>query len=518
MSTHLCPAQQRALEQLKHVMPMYSVLGLSGRSGAGKTTVLDELHRSTGGERLSMRELLHAQRSRHPLALEETFEQIVEAALQKADAVFVDDLSLLLQVGQAGCGYPRPNFMAAALESLSALAEAGNKKFIFAGDYAPHNLQKKGFVTTIAPFEQADYEFFCRTYLGPDLAQRLDYRKLYRFARNLGGYDLKTVGILLRGEKNLDTDRYIDVLRSFGLTSNVNLGEVQQVTLADLKGIDDIIESLEANVVLPLEQMELAEELRLKPKRGVLLAGPPGTGKTTVGRALAHRLKSKFFLIDGTYISGTSGFYQAIQQVFEEAKHNAPAIIFVDDSDAIFESGEELGLYRYLLTMLDGLESESAGQVCVMMTAMDVGNLPPALIRSGRIELWLEMRLPDEPARSAILDQLLRALPAALGDVQVPPLVAATAGFTGADLKRLVDDGKNLFAYDQVRQLPLRSATDYFLRAVDVVHDNKARYAEAEARARERHPSRPAHFDLGQYFQAMTAGAQLKPAEPGTPF
>jgi len=235
----------------------------------------------------------------------------------------------------------------------------------------------------------------------------------------------------------------------------------------------------------------------------VLLAGPPGTGKTTVGRALAHRLKSKFFLIDGTYISGTHNFYRKVQQVFEEAKHNAPAIIFVDDSDAIFESGEELGLYRYLLTMLDGLESETAGQVCVMMTAMDVANLPPALIRSGRIELWLQMRLPDEQARAAILKQLLATLPAAFGRIQVPLLVEATGGFTGADLKRLVEDGKNLFAYDQVRTLPLQPSTEYFLKAVEIVRDNKTRYAEAEARARQQHPSRPAYFD--RYLQALAA-------------
>jgi SpoVK/Ycf46/Vps4 family AAA+-type ATPase len=154
----------------------------------------------------------------------------------------------------------------------------------------------------LAAFKQDDYTFFCRAYLGADQADRLDYRKVHRFARNLAAYDLKAVGILLRNEPNLTTDRFVEALRSFGLTSNVHLGEVQQVTLADLKGVDDVIKSLEANVVVPLEQMELAEELHLKPKRGVLLVGPPGTGKTTVGRALAHRLKSKFFLIDGTYI------------------------------------------------------------------------------------------------------------------------------------------------------------------------------------------------------------------------
>ena len=88
-----------------------------------------------------------------------------------------------------------------------------------------------------------------------------------------------------------------------------------------------------------------------------------------------------------------------IQRMFEDAKENAPSVIFIDDSDVIFESGQEHGLYRYLLTMLDGLESKSRAHVCVMMTAMDVGNLPPALVRSGRIELWLEMRAPRRSLR-----------------------------------------------------------------------------------------------------------------------
>src|SRR5436309_10324996 len=142
------------------------------------------------------------------------------------------------------------------------------------------------------------------------------------------------------------------------MTSNVDLNEVQAVDLRSLKGLDDVIASLEANVVLPFENDKLATELRIKPKRGVLIIGPPGTGKTTVGRALAHRLKSKFFLIDGTFISGTRDFYDRIRNVVEAAKQNAPSIIFVDDSDVIFETGKEQGLYRYLLTLLDGIETD----------------------------------------------------------------------------------------------------------------------------------------------------------------
>ena len=120
-------------------------------------------------------------------------------------------------------------------------------------------------------------------------------------------------------------------------------------------------------IALPFGNDALARELDWKPKRGVLLAGP-GTGKTTIGRALAHRLQGKFFLIDGTVNAGAGRFYERVDEVFEAAKGNAPSVIF--------------------LTIMDGLESARSGQVCVI-TAMDATALPPALLRSRRGELWL---------------------------------------------------------------------------------------------------------------------------------
>jgi ATP-dependent 26S proteasome regulatory subunit len=303
------------------------------------------------------------------------------------------------------------------------------------------------------------------------------------------------------------TDIFIDYLRSAQLISNVDLGEVQTVSLHDLKGVDDVLRALEANVIMPLEQSELAAELALKPKRGVLLAGPPGTGKTTIGRALAHRLRGKFFLIDGTVIAGTPMFYQQLHGVFEAAMRNAPAVVFIDDSDVIFE-GQDPGLYRYLLTMLDGLESESAGGVCLVLTAMDVGSLPPALVRSGRIELWLETRLPDPSARGAILRDLCEKLPAAMGGVDIEQLANATEQLSGADLKRVVEDGKLLYAFDRARSVQPRQALEYFLEALETVRANKIRYAQAEAAARTRNPTRPAYFDTS-YVHARAEMAEM---------
>jgi SpoVK/Ycf46/Vps4 family AAA+-type ATPase len=131
-----------------------------------------------------------------------------------------------------------------------------------------------------------------------------------------------------------------------------------------------------------------------------------------------------------------------------------------------------------------------------MMTAMDVSALPPALLRSGRVELWLEMKLPDQEARLAILKHHLTPLPAALADLDLDDLAGRTGGCTGADLKRLAEDGKLLLAHDRARELPLRPVTEYFHDAVTTLGENKDRYASADAHARQQRPQRPVYFNV----------------------
>ena len=134
--------------------------------------------------------------------------------------------------------------------------------------------------------------------------------------------------------------------------------------------------------------------------------------------------------------------------------------------------------------MLDGLESESFGRVCVMLTAMDIDHLPPALVRSGRVELWLEMKLADPAARRLILEQRLRDLGQVFPDVKYQLLVERTAGFTGADLKHVVEDAKGLLRFATVSGAPARSPNEFLFEAIDRVAVNKSRYAQAEATMR----------------------------------
>ncbi len=467
--------QQTIASQVQSAFSVGNVCLLQGETGMGKTSILRFIYSLSGGSFLSISNFITLLRDRSPLALEETFLELIEQHARTESVVIIDDLHVITNV-VSGYSYPRRRFFEAVLTALFEDVEAGSKKLLFAtsGESVPEPIRQRAYSWKLEDFDVKDYSEICGFYL-PRSADKLEYEKIHRFAPALNGHQLKKACLWLRRDSSVGTEAFIDYLVEHDLASNVDVDEVEAVDWSALKGLDDVIRELEAKIALPFENHSLANQLQLKPKRGVLLAGPSGTGKTTIGRALARRLRSKFFLLDGTVVAGSGEFYEKIESVFENAKKNAPSIIFIDDADVIFEEGNQ-GFYRYLLTMMDGLESASAERICIMMTAMEVSSLPPALLRSGRVELWLHTRLPDESARLDILRERVTPLPSPFCDVELKQLAKRSRGLSGADLKAVVEDAKLLFAHDQITRGHTVVIDNYFLRAIASVRENRKQY------------------------------------------
>ncbi|KAB7519005.1 AAA family ATPase [Halosegnis rubeus] len=257
------------------------------------------------------------------------------------------------------------------------------------------------------------------------------------------------------------------------------------VAYEDIGGLDEELDLVREMVELPLSEPELFREIGVDPPRGVLLHGPPGTGKTLIARAVANEVNASFRVINGPEIvskyKGDSE--ERLRTMFEEAADNQPAIIFIDELDAIGgerdeESDMENRLVAQLLTLLDGLESR--GQVIVIGATNRVDAIDPALRRGGRFDREIEIGAPDETGRREILDVHTRAM-ALADDVNLDRLAARTHGFVGADVKTLTQEAAMAALRDRENRDELRVTRGDFDDAMASVDPSAMREYVAEA-------------------------------------
>jgi transitional endoplasmic reticulum ATPase len=207
-------------------------------------------------------------------------------------------------------------------------------------------------------------------------------------------------------------------------------------------------------VELPLRYPELFIRLGVDPPKGVLLHGPPGTGKTRLAQAVASESDAEFFVINGPEIMGSAygESERRLREVFEEAERAAPAIVFIDEIDSIapkrqnVQGEAEKRLVAQLLTLMDGLQSRA--NIVVIAATNRPEAIDEALRRPGRFDREIIIGVPDENGRREILSIHTRGMPLGEG-VDLIELARSTHGFVGADLAALAREA----AIEAVRRI-----------------------------------------------------------------
>ena len=276
---------------------------------------------------------------------------------------------------------------------------------------------------------------------------------------------------------NQQTFGIVEVLPS-EKDANVSGMEIEtkpDITYEQIGGLEEQIREVKETVELPLTEPELFERVGIEPPKGILLYGPPGTGKTLLAKAVANETNATFIkIVASEFVKKYIGEgARLVREVFELAKEKAPAIIFIDELDAVAakrlksSTSGDREVQRTLMQLLAELDGfESRGDIGIIGATNRPDILDPALLRPGRFDRFIEVPLPNEDGRREILKIHTKNM-SFDEEADVDLLADLTDGFSGADLKAVCTEA-GMFAIRDKRD---KITVDDFMKAVDKVMD-----------------------------------------------
>ena len=229
------------------------------------------------------------------------------------------------------------------------------------------------------------------------------------------------------------------------MVSVMKLEKAPQESYADVGGLDKQIQEIKESVELPLTHPELYEEMGIKPPKGVILYGQPGTGKTLLAKAVANQTSATFLRVVGSELiqKYLGDGPKLVRELFRVAEEHAPSIVFIDEIDAVgtkrydSNSGGEREIQRTMLELLNQLDGfDSRGDVKVIMATNRIESLDPALIRPGRIDRKIEFPLPDQKTKRRIFGIHTGRMTLS-EDVNLEEYITSKDDLSGADIKAI---------------------------------------------------------------------------------
>jgi len=265
--------------------------------------------------------------------------------------------------------------------------------------------------------------------------------------------------------------------------SRENTDETSEIGYDDIGGCKKQLYQIRELVELPLRHPQLFSTVGVKPPRGILMYGPPGSGKTLIARAVANEAGAFLFVINGPEImSKLSGESESnLRKAFEEAEKNSPSIIFIDEIDSLAPKKEktqgevEKKIVSQLLTLMDGISPKS--QVVVIACTNRPNSIDPSLRRFGRFDREIDIGVPDEKGRTEILGIHTKRMRLDK-NVDLEEISKETYGFVGADLAQLCTEAAMQCVRKKIEMFDIdEEKVDEELLQTLIVHQNHFRIA-----------------------------------------